>query len=961
MATALVTMAALHCELAAPRVTLVTPNRRLAVFHKREFERAQLTAGLAAWTTPDILPYAVFVERTWRTLTLRAGTGAHPQLLGAVQSQLLWEQVIHRSEVADAFALMNISQTAIQAASAWALAHAWHLLPAMRKIALHDDAAMFMAWANRYQALCREKQCIDAAVVVDALSEKLNAGGDIVDVLPARILTVGFDIVSPQQHHLWRVCGEAGVDVSDIVIERVGPQSHHARAAFATEIDEFRACAAWARERLLQNPQQQIAIVVPQLQARRPALARALSDALMPEARASTIGSDAGRNSGNNLNASSLFNFSLGQPFGDYALVREALALLAFSQLRTMPFLEVSALVRSPFIAAADREQAARARLDERLREISTPELSLKALQKCLSNDMRIQSQAAACSQLTVLLERVAGLAEAAQNINARPGARAKPGSLTHASPQDWCRHFAAILIAWGFPGERPLGSIDFQVMAKFRDALASLAILSTVQARMRADEALSQLRRIVADTQFQPESESHGDAPIQVLGILESAGQSFDAMWVTGLSDDAWPLAARPNPFIPAMLQRSAGIPESSAAASLELDKRITTGWKACANELVFSHVWPEGHDIANDGDRGVSALIRDIPLCATATLLREAMLNSYATALQSLREVEPIPDTEFPALPAPTAIRGGASVMRDQAACPFRAFARHRLGARELEVPQPGLDAAERGKLLHRVLYFVWGKIVDHATLLLLDAEGATKIVADAASRAIAEAHSKGAVSLAGHFADIEQARLVRVIVEWLAYERERSSFTVVEREALRKVQLGGLELELRLDRLDRLADGTYALLDYKTGIARLSSWLGERPDEPQLPVYYQTADEEISALAFARVKLGERGKTYGFEGVSAVEGLLPNVQPIETRRSKPGYASWDVLTQEWEVSLAALATGFVRGDATVDPKHGGLTCGQCDLQSVCRIAEIASYAAHESAAADPEADDA
>jgi hypothetical protein len=124
-------------------------------------------------------------------------------------------------------------------------------------------------------------------------------------------------------------------------------------------------------------------------------------------------------------------------------------------------------------------------------------------------------------------------------------------------------------------------------------------------------------------------------------------------------------------------------------------------------------------------------------------------------------------------------------------------------------------------------------------------------------------------------------------------------------------------------------------------------LASWLGDRPDEPQLPLYYRTASEDISALAFARVK---RGKTLGFEGVSVVEGLLPDVLPIEQRRwrSMQGYPSWDVLVQEWEASLAALVAGFVKGDATVDPKRGGQTCGQCDLQGICRIAESTGYAA-------------
>jgi ATP-dependent helicase/nuclease subunit B len=157
---------------------------------------------------------------------------------------------------------------------------------------------------------------------------------------------------------------------------------------------------------------------------------------------------------------------------------------------------------------------------------------------------------------------------------------------------------------------------------------------------------------------------------------------------------------------------------------------------------------------------------------------------------------------------------------------------------------------------------------------------------------------------------------------------------------------VEVAGLLMRLQLDRLDRLQDGTHALIDYKTGVAQVKSWIGERPDEPQLPLYFHTAEQEISAMVFARLK---RGKTFGFEGVSVTDNVLPNVTPIEHKRGmqERGYVSWDALIEEWEVALQNLAKQFVSGIATVDPKNGGLTCAQCDLQSVCRVAEFTGVA--------------
>ncbi|MEQ1518298.1 MAG: PD-(D/E)XK nuclease family protein, partial [Usitatibacteraceae bacterium] len=483
------------------------------------------------------------------------------------------------------------------------------------------------------------------------------------------------------------------------------------------------------------------------------------------------------------------------------------------------------------------------------------------------------------------------------------------------------------------------------QVVEKFREALSVLASLEDVQPRMRGDEALNQLRSIVADTVFQPEAEQDEEAPVQVLGILESAGQSFDAIWVSGLSDDAWPFPARPNPLIPAILQRAAGVTEASAATSLGLDQRITDGWRSCAPEVVFSHALTA--DTASDGGqvRAASALTRDISLTAISSLIEGSAETDYVRALVALRARQAIPDLPFTSLGAPTTVRGGASVLRDQSACPFRAFARHRLGARPLEVPEVGLDAAERGTLLHRVLSLVWTNLASHAILISKDGVALGRLVADAVSKAIAEAGMEGSEGLKGRFAEIEHARLSRLVIDWLNYEKERSPFEVVACEMSREVTLSGLTMRLRLDRLDRLADGTHALIDYKTGVAKVAAWLGERPDEPQLPLYFQTTEEPVSVLAFARVKRGLRGKSFGFEGVSAADDLLPDVAPIEKKfgMEKKGYTSWDVLTAEWERSLGNLVSGFVSGNANVDPKNGNLTCAQCDLHGLCRISEL------------------
>jgi probable DNA repair protein len=924
-------------------IVVVTPNRRLAQSLKRAYDRAQQQAGHRAWATPDILPLTTFAVRAYQALILQGASSlAKPlQLLPAAQSQVLWEEVIRQTEVRGE--LLSVPQTAKHAASAWSVAHQWRLVDDMRRYPLHEDGQVFFDWARRFQQLCVERNVVDHAVLLDVLADLFTKGLTVDEraqavatgTLPAQLLMAGFDIVAPQTEALLAACGQVGIGTGTVQDDLSAAAEDIKRFEFTTERDELRACAEWARAQLEGNPRARIAIVVPDLQKKRSRIARDLTDALDPLARA-TLTPETAATSQALMLPPTLFNISLGLALNEYGLVHDALELIEFAQARPLPFVRFSALLRSPFLAGAEREMAARAALDAALRETLSSEVSLQALQQVLkrTQDKRLLAVVRACPILLETIDRVA---------TQEAGKPAKP----QRSPHDWSRHFTTVLGAWGFPGERAIGSVDFQVLQKFRDALESLATLEVIQPRMRADEALLQLRRIVADTVFQPESADGNEVPIQVLGILESAGQSFDpfdAMWVTGLSDDAWPLAARPNPFIPAALQRRAGVTEASATASLALDKRITEGWRRSARTLVMSHAQFADDDTGKDQPRAVSALVQDI-----ASQRATALSANFAEVLQASCASTPreaIPDHTFAPLPVVTKVSGGSSIIRDQAACPFRAFARHRLAAKPLAEPAIGLDAATRGILLHRVLSLVWKKLQSQAALLAMPRETLTTLIAEAAHQAIQEMHGDGVELLVGRFAKIEHDRLCHVVSAWLDVERERLPFEVVGCEKSSDVEIAGLAMHLRLDRLDLLHDDTYALIDYKTGVTHVRSWLGERPDEPQLPLYLHTAEQNISVLAFARLK---RGKGFGFEGVSATEGVLPNVTPIEQKRGMEalGLVSWDAMVQEWQSALDQLAAQFVQGVNAVDPKHGGLTCAQCDLQSVCRVSELAGQA--------------
>lgn len=846
----------------AGALCVVTPNARLARELAREFDARQAAGGRPVWNAADIIPLTAWIERLYQDLVYagdHANPGPLPGLLTPTQERTLWIDAIRAGRWGDA--LLAVPEAAADAARAFELAHSWRLEAALGSVPASDDAKAFADWSRGFVAGCQRLGAIDRARLSDVVAARLD---DAALVKPRVLVAYAFGVVKPQQRELFEACARAGVEV--IACSPADRSSRASRRVFPAAREELAAAAAWARARL-DGGAARVGVVVPELGLRRREVMRVFARVLDP-----------GGNLPGRARRQPAFNLSLGAPLADYPIVHAALTAIELC-VRDLPYERVSKLVRSPFLGDADAEMEARALLDARLRRRAPARLGLV---------------------------RLIGLAQGIDGLRRRLEAMFEVPQPARDGPQHWARHFSERLAAAGFPG-RALDSDEYQARVKFEEALAELASLGRVVPRMREAEAVSMLRRLCAETPFQPES---ADAPIHVLGVLESEGLEFDALWVSGLTDDAWPLRANPNPFIPIALQKRAGIPEATPESSLQWARRITAGWLTAAPEVVLSHP-------AREEDRELvgSSLVAGVPQDAGASDV--ASYPRYRDLLFSQRRVEDAEDGLAPPLPTRTP-RGGTRVLADQSACPFRAFARHRLGAEPLEEPAEGPDARQRGSLLHALMKSLWTRLGGSERL-----QGdCSAEIARAADEAIAE------VGIEEPFAALERTRLAKLAREWLAVERTRAPFEVVALEEPGMLQAGGLELSGRIDRIDRLASGGVAVIDYKTGRATPNEWLGIRPDDPQLPLYTLNAEGAV-AVAFAKLKPGEMR----YMGFSRLKDAIPRVQQAK---------NWDALVSDWKAGVDALARAFAAGEAGVDPKRGLQTCRRCDLQPLCRVHE-------------------
>jgi RecB family exonuclease len=269
---------------------------------------------------------------------------------------------------------------------------------------------------------------------------------------------------------------------------------------------------------------------------------------------------------------------------------------------------------------------------------------------------------------------------------------------------------------------------------------------------------------------------------------------------------------------------------------------------------------------------------------------------------------------------------------MLKLQSLCPFRAGAEQRLGARPLESPPVGIDPRQRGTLAHKALAHLWRDLKTSDVLPTLEAAALSARVEAAVKAAFADRRSRTTLDR------LEQQWLRDALLRLLDVERLREAFRVDEPELEQTITLEGRQLKVRLDRLDRLYGGDTVLIDYKTGQAKISDWLGERPQDPQLPTYAAHLPRAPVAVAVARLA----GNNTGFVGLSKRSGLLPG-SGMRDVRGVPALAgqSWEQMLERWRALSVELAAQFAAGIARVDPLRGA--CRRCGLQGLCRVERL------------------
>ncbi|HZY61034.1 MAG TPA: PD-(D/E)XK nuclease family protein [Edaphobacter sp.] len=862
---------------------VVTANRRAARSLRIDCDRQNRAQGLISWHPARILAWDDWTATLWHSLLIEGHTST--LLMNHTQERAAWRQVIEADEVSG---LHTADALAGMAADTWNLLCSYNGQQHLRRSTDSVDTRTFQRWAIRFQNQCKANNWLSRAQLEDILRSFVESGK--IELAETTIALVGFDSFTPAQSSLLQQISKSGVPLEHLHPTR--PAVQHALTIAPDERDELRAAATWARRVLEHKNEARIAVIVPSLDGQRSEIDRTFREILAPELQNIAVSANAGP-----------FEFSVGT-----MLARTPIAITAIHLLRWMatplPIEQVSALLLSPYFAAGNSELQAAAEFDAfelRQAKILRPEISIEWLIAAIAHSpQRIQ--------LSGLSARLRAMRAAAAQLFAGNEPRLY---------SDWAERMRKLLevASWG----RATGedSVEFQARLKWHSALDELATLDFNGTRITYVEALDTLEQIANEIMFAPESR---EAPVQIMAPLEAAGSSFDAIWFLRCGDLSWPAPQSPNPLLTWRLQCELKMPGVDMEFDAEQAGRTAQRITESAETVIFSYAAE-----SEQGKQRRSPALNGLSL--DETRIAEFMPGEPDCPAIELEEIaDSVP---LPSLPDKV-IRGGAEILRLQAACGFRAFAERRLWASEISSVTTGMDPAQRGTIVHWVLEAFWKEVHTQQALQDMPPYAREALLDQCISNAISKAagHARAAWDTA--YLDMQRERLRNLLRPWLELELSRAPFTVVDREMeLKDARIGPLRIDVRVDRIDAGEHGEI-IIDYKTGNADPKDWLSERPDQPQLPLYAILSNNQLEALAFAEVRAG---KDMGLEGFTAEK-----VEGITTPRKAPPNLSGQVV--EWRTVLTSLAESFANGDARVNPKMYPATCTYCSQRLLCRL---------------------
>jgi ATP-dependent helicase/nuclease subunit B len=872
---------ALTDALAGPQ-TLLVPSRQSARTLRLAHAGAQLRAGLSTWRSPEILPWGTWLERLLGAATLTHGPLRGFCLLNAAQERALWRR---------AAALAGAGPGPAERLQRSALLLREHRLQGLLRAQPGSDAtAQLLGVLAAFDSLCARERCLAAGMASD---EQMQAAAE---QLGAPVALAGFAELTARQAWFLEKLAAAGLACAQLAAGTAPAGAATRSVAAADFAAETALLANWSRAQLERDPGCRLLVVAPDLARERATLQRTLATTLAPQ-RCAGAGELADY-------LRDALRFEHGLPLVSRPAIEQALRVLAL-RAPGVEMAQLTAVLNAPFLAATVAPPGTRERLDLWLRDLGHPQFGHAELDHALQF-VPAELQAAG-GWLRDGLRRLRALL-----AGPRAGLRA------------WAERFGAAVDGFGWPGPVVAGEAC-EGVAEWREALGELAALDAPAGPatdLDCDAAFAELFELLANRELPP---ALRDAAITLVDRRDLTDRrqapvvGYDGIWILGVDAGRWPQPAHPDPLLPLAVQCAAGLPQASIANRMAQARTSLAAWTAAGAEVVLSWSLAQG-EIAQQP----SPLLAEIATSAAPP--RGEPPPNLAQRIAAARPLERSAADGGSRWSGMGPLPGGVRTPQLQAECAFHAYAQLRLHAEPLATPAPGITPQVRGALLHRCLELVWTELQGSESLARCSAPQLQSSILGAFERARVELLEREILPPEPRLLERERRRSLRVVLELLELERRRAPFVVHSLEQRELLRVDAAALRFRVDRVDRLADGSTLIIDYKSGSAGSFDPFGTRPQPVQLFAYASAlVREQVAALAIVHL-----GRPVKFVAIADRDDRLP--------RQRPGPSEWTAQLQTWHGYVEALVRDFLAGTATVDPQP--LACRNCHLPALCRI---------------------
>jgi ATP-dependent helicase/nuclease subunit B len=862
--------------LPAQQTLVLSPSDRARRAYEHVWTRATLKSqSKKAAALPRFTTTKLWFAQLWEEGQLFGLIDSTTTLISTVIERALWCHVVE-----------SIAQTTSAESNALAdrMMEAWMLEQsygdgASVPFAVGSSGDMYRAARSAFLALLKSRDAMTAAQLHARLvqhAEKLTS------LMPQHVVqTPSFAPLPSEQRAIRALLSAKGAQLTILA----SVDGHHQRAK-RTELsdptEERDSAIEWAQHALAsvsEEMQLPFAIVVPDLKQTRGAWQRRLSA------------------------SGASFNLSLGLPVSAHPWAAAGFTLVG-ALAQPMPVETISQALRHPRWGHADGISSS---LNRPVKKALSDGNSSSLLSFFLSNYSENARE---------LRDRVDSLV---YELSTQPARRSRT---------QW-RAFFECAIAAFTSSERALSSDVFQLRQSLIESIETWQSLDEWLPATTMLDAQQELIAITDQAAFQPEG---SDAPLQVIGLLESAGVPFQGMWITSMTEYTLPEASRSNPFLNARWQREARVGLANIDECDDRAARLVNGWSSLSEQVIASKAERV------DGEPQVwSPLVSKWPRFeAPSEITQPAMPNRSAQLVASDDECAPA-WRRIESQPQPLA-HASVRAMESQALCPRRGLAAGRLKLDAWPEHFDGLSPLVRGNLVHAVAESLGRlrKSQTHDEHAQHDA--LPQFVNDAVNAA-----RENYPQIAEHVWAAERDRLIRVWKSLLEKEALRTPFTVLHVEEKVQTQIGDLSFSLRMDRVDKFdafdeATGEVrkdrlVVVDFKSGNADRNGLLDERLTAPQLPLYaHALGVSSVDAAIYARVS----DDAQDFVGLGTREsGFAPKKNSTGTPEMP-----WETIRDGWGAKLATLANELIAGEAALAPAYGEATCDRCDFSRFCRV---------------------